>query len=103
MPKKRRGINEVLANAGGAYVTNNIRFFVFLALLGLIYISNSHYAMNRVRDINRKTELLKQKRWYYVQGLSEVMQKKKLSNIKREVKDQGLVELVTPPQIIVMN
>ncbi len=91
----------MLAHAGGAYVTQNIKFFVFIAALGLIYISNSHYAMNRVRDINRMTEVLKQKRWFYIQSLSEAMQKKKLSNVKKEVKYLGFEELLSPPQVIV--
>ncbi len=91
----------MLANVGGAYVTQNIKFFVFVAVLGLLYISNSHYAMNRVRDINRMTEVLKQKRWFYIQSLSDAMQKKKLSNIKKEVKSLGFEELLSPPQIIV--
>ncbi len=101
MAKRRKGINEVLANQGGAYVTKNIPFFIFLALLGLVYISNSHLAMKRVRKINKMTEVVKQKRWYYIQGLSEAMQKKKLSSIKKDVKSIGLEEILSPPQIIV--
>ncbi len=101
MAKRRKGINEIIANQGGAYVTQNITFFIFLAVLGLIYISNSHLAMKRVRKINRMTEVIKQKRWYYIQGLSDVMQKKKLSRVKKDVEYMGLKELITPPQIIV--
>ncbi len=101
MSKRKRGINDIIASISDTYVTNNIAFFSFLALLGIIYITNSHMSMKRVREINHMTEVLKQKRWYYIQGLSDAMQISKLSRVRSDVKDMGLRELLGPPQIIV--
>lgn len=101
MAQRRQGLNDLIARFGDQYVTNNIIFILFLALLGALYISNSNLAMNRVRKMNHMTEVLKQKRWYYVQGLSDAMQRTKLSRVKKDVADLGLQELLEPPQIIV--
>ncbi len=101
MAKRRQGWNELIARFGDTYVTNNIVFILFLALLGILYISNSNLAMKRVRKINHMTEVLKQKRWYYIQGLSDAMQRSKLSRVKKDVAEIGLRELLEPPQIIV--
>ncbi len=91
----------MIAKFGDEYVTENILFIIFLALLGALYISNNNLAMKRVRQMNHMTEVLKKKRWYYIQGLSDAMQRSKLSRVKKDVAELGLRELVEPPQIIV--
>lgn len=101
MANKRKGLNDIIAALGDTYVTRNVGFFLFLAILGVLYIANSHQAMKRVREINHMTEVVKKKRWYYIQSLSDAMQLSKLSRVKEGVKDMGLNEILEPPQIIV--
>ncbi len=101
--KKNKGINDWVSGLGDTYVTRNLLFFLFLALLGLFYISNSHMQMKRLKELNKMTSLLKEKRWYYVQSLSHNMQKTKLYKVKKDVAYMGLNELLEPPQIIKTN
>ncbi len=98
-----RGFNEWVSKLGDTYVTRNLLFFLFLSLLGLFYISNSNRQMKRLKELNRMTKVLKEKRWYYVQSLSENMQKTKLYRVKTDVAPMGLKEILEPPQIIKTN
>jgi len=75
-------------------------FILFLFLLGLIYISNSHIAEKKVRLINKLTKELKELRWEYKSLKAELMYTTRESGIKEMMKNTGLKEMTTPPIII---
>ena len=83
------------------WIMENIRFFLFLAALAVVYIYNGHYADRVVRDINRTNKELKELQYEYKTLRSEVMFRSKQSELAKAVAPFGLKELIRPPYVIV--
>ena len=79
------------------WIVRNISFFLFLAVLAVIYIYNGHYADKTARNINRVSKELKELQYEYKTLKSEVMFRSKQSELARAVEPFGLKELVFPP------
>jgi ADP-dependent phosphofructokinase/glucokinase len=71
--------------------------FAFIFLLGLIYIGNTHYAEQTIRDINRAQTDVEDLRADFTTLKAELMFASKQSEVARKVIDQGLEESMTPP------
>ena len=82
------------------WVTKNMPFFLFLAMLAVVYIYNGHYADKLVRDINRTNKELKELQYEYKTLKSEVMFRSKQSELARAVEPFGLKELSSPPVVL---
>jgi hypothetical protein len=78
-------------------------YFIFLALLGIVYISNTYYAERTIRKIDKITNELKELRSEYITSKSDLMFKSKQSEVARAVESMGLLESVTPPKIILIK
>jgi hypothetical protein len=85
---------------GHRWIMKNIRFFLFLAALAVIYIYNGHYADKVVRDINRTNKELKELQYEYKTLKSEVMFRSKQSELARAVEPFGLRQLTLPPYVL---
>jgi hypothetical protein len=85
---------------GYQWIMKNIRFFLFLAALAVIYIYNGHYADKVVRDINRTNKELKELQYEYKTLKSEVMFRSKQSELAKAVEPFGLKELILPPYVL---
>jgi hypothetical protein len=85
---------------GYQWIMKNIRFFLFLAALAVIYIYNGHYADKVVRDINRTSKELKELQYEYKTLKSEVMFRSKQSELAKAVEPFGLKELILPPYVL---
>jgi hypothetical protein len=85
---------------GHRWIMKNIRFFLFLAALAVIYIYNGHYADKVVRDINRTNKELKELQYEYKTLKSEVMFRSKQSELAKAVEPFGLKELTLPPYVL---
>ena len=79
------------------WLVRNISFFLFLAVLAVIYIYNGHYADKTARNINRMSKELKELQYEYKTLKSEVMFRSKQSELAKAVESFGLKELVVPP------
>lgn len=86
-----------------AYLSQNIPFLFFLAVLAVAYISNTHFAERKQRELDKVRQDIKQYRWYYVSAKSELMFKSKQSEVLKLVEPLGLKELIEPPQKIVVK
>jgi cell division protein FtsB len=86
---------------GYRWIVKNIPFFLFLAVLAIIYIYNGHYADNTVRSINKVNRELKELQYEYKTLKSEVMFRSKQSELAKAVQPLGLKELVVPPAVLV--
>lgn len=96
--------NEPSALTGGIkkwfnyqWVVKNIYFFLFLAVLAIVYIYNGHYAENTIKDINRSAKALKELQYEYKTVKGELMMRGKQSELAKAVESLGLKELKTPP------
>jgi Bacteriodetes cell division protein (FtsL-like) len=79
------------------WVVKNIPFFLFLALLAVIYIYNGHYADKLVRKINVTGKRIKELEYEYKTVKSEVIFRSKASELVKAVEPLGLKEAVEPP------
>lgn len=85
---------------GYQWIVKNIPFFLFLAVLAVIYIYNGHYADKTVRNINKVSRELKELQYEYKTLKSEVMFRSKQSELVKAVEPLGLKELTRPPIIL---
>lgn len=83
------------------WVVKNVPFFLFLAVLAVIYIYNGHYADKTVRNINKVSRELKELQYEYKTLKSEVMFRSKQSELAKAVEPLGLKELISPPVVLV--
>ncbi|MEP7259229.1 MAG: FtsL-like putative cell division protein [Flavitalea sp.] len=82
------------------WIVRNIRFFLFLSALAVVYIYNGHYADKVVRNISTVSKELDELHYEYKTLKSEVMFRSKQSELSKAVEPLGLKELVAPPIII---
>ncbi len=81
-------------------IVRQIPFFLFLALLAIIYIYNGHYADKLIRNINTTDKQVKELQYEYKTVKSEVMFRSQQSELAKAVEPLGLKELVTSPVIL---
>lgn len=78
-------------------VTKNLPFVAFIALLGLLYISNRHLAENTVRKIDRLGREVKELGWDYKSLNAELMKLTTQTEIAKRADTLGLKERKEPP------
>ena len=83
--------------------TDALPYLCFLAFLGMIYIANSHFAVNNVRSIDKLNKEVKELRWEYKSLKAELMFKSKLTEVAKKVDTLGIKELVEPPKKIIVK
>jgi hypothetical protein len=76
---------------------------LFVLALGILYISNTHYAEKTVRGINAIQAEVEDLRADYTTLKADLMFSSKQSEVARKVKDYGLEESLTPPYKIVVQ
>jgi hypothetical protein len=77
-----------------------VPFFLFLALLAVIYIYNGHYADKTIRQINNTARDVKELQHEYKTVKSEVMRRGRQSELVNAVKPMGLKELTETPVVL---
>jgi cell division protein FtsL len=82
------------------WIVKNVPFFLFLAVLAVVYIYNGHYADKTIRNINKVSVELKELQYEYKTLKSEVMFRSKQSELAKAVAPLGLKELVVPPVVL---
>lgn len=84
-------------------VVKQIPFFLFLALLTVIYIYNGHHANKTLRAINRTSREVRELQFEYKTLKSEVMFRSKQSELAKAVNGLGLQELKSAPAVLQNN
>ena len=82
------------------YIVKQVPFFLFLALLAVVYIYNGHYADKTIRNINQTAKEVKELQYEYKTVKSEVMFRSKQSELARAVEPLGLKELTIAPVVL---
>lgn len=77
-------------------IVNNIPFLAFVVLLCMLYISNSHRAIEIQREINAKNDSLKELRWKYLDVKTQLIGVKSEKQVVRSAKNVGLVQTNMP-------
>ena len=76
-------------------------FFLFLALLAVIYIYNGHYADKTIRNISRTERELKELQYEYKTVKGDVLFRSKQSELVKAVEPLGLKELMAAPIVLI--
>jgi hypothetical protein len=81
----------------------NIPYIAFVALLAVIYIANSHRAVEMQRELNKQQQALKELRWRYMDTKTRFMNAAMESNVIQSGAQLGLKPLTLPAYSIVVN
>ncbi len=76
---------------------------MFVMLLSLLYIGNTHYAEKTTRAIDRAQTEVEDLRADYTTLKADVMFASKQSEVARRVKELGLKESINPPFKVVVD
>lgn len=108
-PRKKgvlvKGLTRVF---GGSFLSDDravqhIPFVLFLSLVAILYIANGYYADDKIREVNKVTNQIKELRTEYISSKSDLMFVSKQSEIAKAVSPLGLKEPVVPPMKIEMD
>ena len=77
-------------------IVNNIPFLAFIALLCVLYISNSHRAIDIQRETNAQNKILKELRWKYMDTKSQLMYVKTETQVIKNAEKLGLKPSLLP-------
>ncbi|PZF72333.1 FtsL-like putative cell division protein [Taibaiella soli] len=77
-------------------IVHNVPFLGFVALLGIIYISNSQRAIATQRELNKEEKVLKELRWKYMDIKSKLMNAGMEAEVIRNGSGIGLKPLMLP-------
>lgn len=81
----------------------NFPYFIFLVVLAMIYISNTHTVESTIRSIDKTKVELKEVRWNFMATKSDLMYKSKQTEVAKAVEEMGLKEITSPPKKIVIG
>src|SRR5262245_40681660 len=84
-------------------IIRHLPFVFFLASISILYIANTHYAEENIREINNIEKKLNDLRWEYMSTQYELEYMRKQSEVAKRVAPLGLNELQGPPKKIVVK
>ncbi|MEO6722351.1 MAG: FtsL-like putative cell division protein [Ferruginibacter sp.] len=82
------------------WVVKNIPYFLFLAVLAVLYIYNGHHADKLTRKISATEKHIKELEYEYKTLKSEVIFRSKASELVKAVEPLGLKELTSLPVLL---
>jgi len=77
-------------------IVNNIPYLAFLVLLCVLYISNSHRALEMQRELNTQNKVLKEIRWKYMDVKSQLISVKTETQVIKSAESLGLKPSLMP-------
>jgi cell division protein FtsL len=83
--------------------TDMLPYLIFLCVLGMVYIANSHMAVKNIRNIDKLSKEVKELSWEYKSLKAELMFKSKMTEVAKKVDTIGLKELIEPPKKIIIE
>ena len=82
--------------------TAMLPFLIFLCVIGMVYIANSHMAIKNIRNIDKLNKEVKELSWEYKSLKADLMFKSKLTEVAKKVDTLGIKELIEPPKKIIV-
>jgi len=105
--KKQKGNFYKRWLGGGVMEDDRFRkvlfYIVFLAVLAVIYIGNSFFAIRSLRNIDSMERSIKLKKVEFITARAQLVDSTKQSRIAKKVAPLGLKEAIEPPQLIFIN
>lgn len=85
------------------WIVKHIVFFLFVALLAIIYIANGHWADNTIRDINATAKDVKELQYEYKSLKAEEIFKSREKEVVQAATPLGLKITDQPPMRLIMD
>lgn len=87
---------------GGSFLSDeravkHMPFILFLGLIAILYIANGYYADDKIREVNKVTNEIKELRTEFISSKSDLMFISKQSEVAKAVTSLGLKEPVVAP------
>jgi len=82
-------------------IVRQVPFFLFLAMLAVIYIYNGHMADKMIRKTTKTSNELKELQYEFKSVKGDVLRRSKQSELMEAVKPLGLEELTTSPVVLI--
>ena len=110
-PKKKKN-NRILKSTHDALdgsflrkgnLGEKVRFILFLAALGLIYIANNHFAEKKIREIDHLRKVNKELSFDHLRMKTQLNEKKRASYLAERLKSYGIKPSVEPPEKLIAN
>lgn len=100
-----KGLSKIF---GGSFLSDDrtiqhIPFILFLAFIAILYIANGYYADDKIREVNRISNQIKELRTEYISSKSDLMFISKQSQVAAAVDTLGLKEPVVAPMKILID
>ena len=83
-----------------AWLVKNVRFFLFLAALAILYIYNGHHAEKTIKDINKTSKEMKDLQYEFKMIRKDWMFMTKQSEVVKSVEPFGIKEIKEPPMTL---
>ena len=83
--------------------TRALPFVLYMALIGMIYIGNRHFAEKNIRDIDKLSKEVKELNWDYKVAKAELAFKSTLTEVAKRVDTLGVRESIQPAQKLVVK
>jgi len=83
--------------------TRALPFVLYIALIGMIYIGNRHFAEKNIRDIDKLSKEVKELNWDYKVAKAELAFKSTLTEVAKRVDTLGVRESIQPAQKLVVK
>ena len=83
-----------------AWLVKNVRFFLFLAALAILYIYNGHHAEKTIKDINKTSKEMKDLQYEFKMIRKDWMFMTKQSEVVKAVEPFGIKEIKEPPMTL---
>ena len=82
------------------WIVRNVPYFLFLAVLAILYIYNGHYSDNTIKDISKISREVRELQYEYKTLKSEGMLQSKQSELLKAVEPLGLKPLTEPAFVL---
>ena len=99
-------VEELLRKLGvpvDSIPVNLIRYTLFVALFGVFYIWNNHYAEKTTRKINKLKVEIQDLKTDFITQKADYMYASKQSEVAKKLKSKGIFESTEPPVKIVVE
>ncbi|MBC8052107.1 MAG: hypothetical protein H7Y13_03510 [Sphingobacteriaceae bacterium] len=83
--------------------TQLMPFVIFMAMLGMVYIANRHFAEKNIREIDKLNKDVKELGYDFKTLKADLMLKSTQTEVAKQVDTLGLKELVVPPKKIIIQ
>ena len=84
-------------------IVNNIPYLIFLSVFCVMYISNSHRAIEMQRELNTQNNSLNELRWKYLDTKSQLMYVKTETQVIKSAEKLGLKASLLPAYKITVD